>query len=1144
MKKKLTAFTLAITITLLFSCVGYGVYGAEENNGLIKIFKDFESAAPASTFDLVSGKSAVKSGGSNSDRCFLFDNGDRREMTTGTINLGKTINSGVLKVEFDYKVSTFTNNFYIRMVSTTGTMANTFCDRNTFTYYPNTTGWTIGDKRAAYNRNEWNTVSMYVNFDNRMVYYYKNGEMYGFTTLGENGPDAISLQFTCNGSYGNTFMDNLSIEEISSDSNTLPEEVKWQTFAQINSTAVGRIFWDKAEQSFIVTTGNKTDKAAEYVLKTAVLKSGDALYEEETQLSMEAGEVKDTEIKTHTDGFGYYFFDAKVYDKQGVLLADAEDVRFSVSNIPEEGVKNKLAGIQMTETTSMNENDMVQDLKLVAPLGFTYSRKSPGKWDYLQNEPYKFEVPKWQQYIVDQYTEYGLIQTPTAAFENYKITSENPPRSPEALEHFSWYAKELALYYHNNNFNHPREYVDIWNEFWMNGSAFNRDNNTPEDYAAMLKACYLAIKEASPETRVFGFSGIGLTYFEWGQRVLAAGGAEYMDGYSIHPYGNKTYPENLGLLEFLEKMEAEFQKYGKKDVPVWIGEWGWPSCGEDGYPDEMGQASYFVRAFVMNSAYDMSELVNWYGSNDLENDNGQESRFGLFRNQYAEVAYEAKPVYMTVANYHSLMTDAEFVDQTELGSNVTGYRFKLRDGRDCIVAWGVQFDESVAFKLDTDSVTVYDIYGNDSKLNSSNGKFSMSFDIMPQYIVGSFSKPEKAKMDISVDKKGFDIVKGDKAEITVIKASNDKLSVEVEAPSNISVVENKGFAGNKCKIVLAAENCERESDEITVIVKKDGKTVYSTKVAVNYIPPIDFSLTTKPYSSNQMDRWVAQIKIKGNFYADNPKGVLKVLAPSEMAETYTEINIPKIGPKQEHIIRLNIPKGLSYKKLHFEARLEMDGYQPLDIKNDVLLRCSPFARKKPAIDGKLDKNEWDVRAVMIMDDPETFTEASTASSAYTGSDDLSARVYTAWDYDNFYLAAEVTDDIYGSDPSLLWKSDGIQFAMAPSKTGTQMAQFDMAKIGEECFVEMEISTNAANIGPVENAEFQFTRNGTTSIYELKIPWKDIFPDGYNLRRNSIVPFSMLINDNDGITREGFMENGGGIGTFKNVYDFLDLFLLF
>ena len=499
---------------------------------------------------------------------------------------------------------------------------------------------------------------------------------------------------------------------------------------------------------------------------------------------------------------------------------------------------------------------------------------------------------------------------------------------------------------------------------------------------------------------------------------------------------------------------------------------------------------------------------------------------------------------MTAANYNALMTDAESIDRTELGNNVTGYRFKLRDGRDCIVAWAVQFDESVAFRLDTDSVTVYDAYGNDSTLNASGGKFSMSFDIMPQYIVGNFSKIEKAKADISVDKKSFDVVKGDKADFTVSKTINENLTVEIEAPDNITVVKNDGFVGDKCKVVLAADFCDRDSDEITVIVKKDGNVVYKTRIAVNYIPPIEFTLTTKPYSSQQMDRWVAQVKIKGNFYEGNPKGTLKVLAPSAMAESYKEVSIPKIGPQQEHIIRLNIPKKLSYEKLHFEARLEMEGYEPMEIKTDVLLRCSPFAHKKPVIDGKLDKNEWDVRAVMIMEDPETFTEASTASSPYAGPEDLSARVYTAWDYENFYLAAEVTDDIYGYDPSLLWKSDGIQFAMAPSKKGTQMAQFDMAKIDDEYRVEMEISTNAANVGPVERADFKFTRNGTTSIYELKIPWKDIFPDGYNLRRNSIVPFSMLINDNDGVTREGFMENGGGIGTFKNVYDFLDLYLLF
>ncbi len=714
----------------------------EKDLGVVDTTIDFEDKAFGNGFDKIFGEGGIIEADNGSGGMFLFDNADRTGRTTATVALDKTVDRGVLKVEFDYKVTTFVNLMYIRAISTDGQAANTFCDRNTFAYYADTTGWTLGDKRAAYDTDEWNTVSMYINFDTKMVYFFKNGDMYGFTTLNENFSDAALLQFVCEGSYGDTYIDNLNIKEYAADDEGLPDEVRQTTTVQINTSAVGRIFYDRALQTFTVTAANKTKSPVEYVLKYSAVKGGEPVYEQEKTIQLQAGEVKDIEIQTQTDGFGYYYADAKLYDTQGNLLADADDVRFSVSNIPAEGVKNRNAGIQMNSISNMNANDMIQDLKLVEPLGFYYSRASVGSWEVLVPESGKFTVPSWQQYIADQFTEHGLMQTPTAAYSNPAITTENPPRSPEALAEFAWFAKQLAMYYHSNNFNMPREYMDIWNEYWMEGNVFNPDRNTPEDYARMLIAVYTAVKDeqASPNTRIFGFSGLDLPSLEWAERILAAGAANYMDGYSIHPYSNKDTPEGVDLPGFVADIDELFAKYGRYDMPVWISEWGWPSSGHSGYPNEMEQASYFVRAFVINSSYDCAEMINWYASNDLQNDTGQESRFGLFRNQYAEIPYEAKPVYLTAANYNTLMTGAEPVSIHTLGGNVTGYRYKLSDGRDCIVAWAVENTEEVSFTLDTNSVTIYDAYGNQSGLSGENSNFSIVFDIMPQYIVGNFSK--------------------------------------------------------------------------------------------------------------------------------------------------------------------------------------------------------------------------------------------------------------------------------------------------------------------------------------------------------------------------------------------------------------------
>ncbi|MGN0178996.1 MAG: hypothetical protein ACI4DY_06090, partial [Monoglobaceae bacterium] len=57
-------------------------------------------------------------------------------------------------------------------------------------------------------------------------------------------------------------------------------------------------------------------------------------------------------------------------------------------------------------------------------------------------------------------------------------------------------------------------------------------------------------------------------------------------------------------------------------------------------------------------------------------------------------------------------------------------------------------------------------------------------------------------------------------------------------------------------------------------------------------------------------------------------------------------------------------------------------------------------------------------------------------------------------------------------------------------------------------------------------------------YEFKMSWQDLF-------RNNFVPtdnliFSILVNDNDGTGRRGWMEYGGGIGGVKDTSKFLEI----
>ena len=71
---------------------------------------------------------------------------------------------------------------------------------------------------------------------------------------------------------------------------------------------------------------------------------------------------------------------------------------------------------------------------------------------------------------------------------------------------------------------------EVWNEPHV--SVFWR--GTPEEYAELLKICYEEAKAVDPECIIMGGGGPTVRQHDWIERMLAAGGGPYMDGFTIH----------------------------------------------------------------------------------------------------------------------------------------------------------------------------------------------------------------------------------------------------------------------------------------------------------------------------------------------------------------------------------------------------------------------------------------------------------------------------------------------------------------------------------------------------------------------------------------------------------------------------------
>ena len=149
-------------------------------------------------------------------------------------------------------------------------------------------------------------------------------------------------------------------------------------------------------------------------------------------------------------------------------------------------------------------------------------------------------------------------------------------------------------------------------------------------------------------------------------------------------------------------------------------------------------------------------------------------------------------------------------------------------------------------------------------------------------------------------------------------------------------------------------------------------------------------------------------------------------------------------------------------------------------------------------------------------------------------DDLSAKIFLGETNGNFRLRAEVTDDRHcqpfsGTD---VWKGDNIQFAFQlPGQTGyweIGLSRLDSGK-SEVTVFQAPVGFDAA--AAAKACRLVTSREGNVTGYDFTLPGTaagmtpEMFRNGFR--------FNLLVNDNDGEGRDGWIHIAPGIGDSKN-----------
>jgi len=153
---------------------------------------------------------------------------------------------------------------------------------------------------------------------------------------------------------------------------------------------------------------------------------------------------------------------------------------------------------------------------------------------------------------------------------------------------------------------------------------------------------------------------------------------------------------------------------------------------------------------------------------------------------------------------------------------------------------------------------------------------------------------------------------------------------------------------------------------------------------------------------------------------------------------------------------------------------------------------------------------------------------------WNGPEDLSVRAWLGYDAENLYFAARVTDDIHvveREDVGGFWQSDSIQMALDPENDSRESYTKDDVEIGLVLGKDQPlVYRTAPDLKPIAG-EVRIKREGTETIYEAAIPWRELGIEPP--QPGKVMAINFIVNDNDGQGRLYWMGLTPGIAEGKN-----------
>jgi len=815
-------------------------------------------------------------------------------------------------------------------------------------------------------------------------------------------------------------------------------------------------------------------------------------------------------------------------------------VPFSRILPPSNNRRTSIVGAQTHFAHGLARNPLDENLELLRLSGATWYRDEM-TWSNAEKVKGKMEIlPEWDMRI-DKSLELGLIPLLELNFGNRFYDEGGAPYTEEGIAGFVRYCRTMVEHF-KGRINH----FEIWNEYNIKG--FNPTNRPPEDYARLLKAVYPAIKEINPNATVIGCSTAGVD-LGWIERVFEAGGYDYMDAVSIHPYSWPRGPEESGYLRNLQLLLDLMKRYGEVK-PIWVTEIGWPTHTATNGVSEIKSGAFAVRAYVLTLASGFPvDMFNWYNLQDKGTDPlYSEDNFGLVKHSGGvEVPFAAKQNFVAFSTMNRMLEGAEYLERLESDSYIHAYKFALPQGEQMIVLWAVNRQESLGIKTASRQVVMVDIFGNRYPLATVDGIVTVTASDYPIYLLGDFSNAAICRPRFSLTQSSINSLAGEFVTIELVSAEDnyDVQQLAVDLPRGWTVKEQKVFSedNQQAKLVIQLPaNVDKKTYELPIYLVGKQQVLGYLLANISVGEPLDLQINPVLRETGNWEKWDIGLTVINRTSTRPTNGVINILKPAELASRTGALEFT-LAPNEQYTFKLPL-QTVPTTPIEIAVEVSSAYGDYLQLERNISFLAAVRRTAPLNIDGEILDVEWG-RAM-----PFKLNQASQIKeiSGWRGVDDLSGVGYLQWDDEYLYLAVVATDDIHNQEGvgSDIWSGDSIQFAIDPARKwsigidGHHELGFALGKQG--IIGWRWIAAYGKELGPLpESVKLAVKREGNITKYEAAIPWNELVM--VQPQPGTLLGFSLLINDNDGYGRRGWIEYMSGIGSGKNPHLFGDLLLI-